>query len=96
MMVMMISSDGAARRRVCDQLQGRHHRCAQVSFLAMINAFKVFKNRHFASDLIPKPQLFLLKVRSWRELWSTEEQSQEGNFDDSHQGDHYFHVMSWY
>ena len=32
MMVMMISSDGATRGRVCDQLQGRHHRCAQVSF----------------------------------------------------------------
>ena len=52
----------------------------------------VFRNWHFAYDFIPKHQLFLLKVRSWRELWSTEEQSQEGNFDDSHQGDHHDHV----
>ena len=52
----------------------------------------VFRNKDFAFAFIPKHQLFLLKVRSWRELWSTEEQSQEGNFDDSHQGDQYFHV----
>ena len=89
MMTTTIASDGAARGRVRDQLQGRHHRCAQVSFLAMINALKhVFQKLHFASDFVPKHQLFSLKVRSWRELWSTEEQSQEGNFDDSHQGDH--------
>ena len=48
MMVMMISSDGATRGRVCDQLQGRHHRCAQVSFLAVINMLKhVFSEKGF-------------------------------------------------
>ena len=82
MMVMMISSDGATRGRVRDQLQGRHHRCAQVSFLAMINALKHgFQKKAFCSwfyskaSVIPTQGTFLEKTLEHgravarRELW---------------------------